>query len=124
MSDDKDADEDDCHLLQLTEQLGVLPDELFRHWKNSSLYFTPEKVLFNCLIGGVKEWEEPLMPEHKSMEEMFDEAGPELAEEEARQVKALIRRILQYDPAKRPSAAELLLDPWFCETEAESGSSN
>lgn len=54
------------------------------------------------------------MVEQTSMEEFFDEAGPELDEEEARKVKALIRRILQHDPTKRPSAAEILLDPWFC----------
>ena len=63
------------------------------------------------------------MLEQTSMEEEFDNAGLDLAEEEAYKVKALIRRILQYDPAKRPSAAEILLDPWFCEIEVESGSS-
>ena len=61
------------------------------------------------------------MLEQTSMEESFDQAGPDLDQEEACQVKALIRRILQYDPAMRPSAAEILLDPWFCEI--ESGSS-
>lgn len=63
------------------------------------------------------------MVEQTSMEEEFDQAGPNLDEEEARKVKGLIRWILQYDPAKRPSAAEILLDPWFCEIEVESGSS-
>lgn len=77
----------------------------------------------NCRLGGVAEGEEPLMLEQTSMEELFDQAGLDLNEEEARQVKALIRQILQYDPAKRPSPAEILLDPWFCEIEVESGSS-
>lgn len=113
--------EDDDHLLSLTALLGALPDELFKHWKRSSLYFTREKELFNCGLGGVAEGEEPLMLEQTSMEELFDQAGPELDEEEARKVKALIRRILQYNPAKRPSAAEILVDPWFCEIEVESG---
>ena len=58
------------------------------------------------------------MLEQTSMEGEFDQAGPNLDEEEARKVKALIRWILQYDPAKRPSAAEILLDSWFCEFEA------
>ncbi|KAK1772822.1 serine protein kinase [Phialemonium atrogriseum] len=92
---------------------------LFKHWKTSSLYFTPERKLFNFGLGGVAEGEEPLMLEQTSMEELFDQAGPELDEVEARKVKALIRRILQYDPAKRPSAAEILVDPWFCEIEVE-----
>ena len=53
--------------------------------------------------------------EQRSMEEAFDETSPDLDEEEARKVKALIRWILQYDPAKRPSPAEILADPWFQE---------
>jgi non-specific serine/threonine protein kinase len=57
------------------------------------------------------------------MEELFDMAGPVLDEEEDRKVKALIRWILQYDPAKRPSPAEILLDPWSSETDVESESS-
>ncbi|KAH7116558.1 hypothetical protein B0J13DRAFT_571680 [Dactylonectria estremocensis] len=41
----------------------------------------------------------------------------ELDGEETNKVKALIRQFLQYDPAKRLSAAELLADPWFREFE-------
>jgi non-specific serine/threonine protein kinase len=55
------------------------------------------------------------MLEQASMEESFDRARPDLDEEEAHKVKALIRWILQYDPAKRPSPAEILSDPWFCD---------
>lgn len=58
-----------------------------------------------------------------SMEELFDQAGPDLDEEEARRVKALIRWILQYDLAKRPSPMEILSHPWFCEIEVERSSS-
>lgn len=115
--------EDDDHLLSLTAQLGALPDELFKHWRTSSLYFTPERKLFNSQLGGVALGEEPLIVEQTFMEESFDRAGPDLAEEEAHEVKALIRWILQYDPAKRPSPAEILSDPWFCEIDVESDSS-
>ncbi|KAK1832029.1 kinase-like domain-containing protein [Podospora conica] len=107
--------EDDDHLLALSARIGPLPDALFQHWKTSSLYFTPERKLFNCQLGGVGEGEEPLMLAEQSMEEWFDEAGPEIGEEEALRVKALIRRILKYDPAERPSPAEILRNPWFCE---------
>ncbi|CAG8121190.1 unnamed protein product [Penicillium salamii] len=107
--------EDDDHPFSLTAQLGALPDELLKHWTTSSLYFTPERRLFNCQLGGVAPGEEPLILEETSMEERFDQAGPDLDEEEANQVKALIRWILQYDPAKRPSTAEILSDPWFSE---------
>lgn len=61
------------------------------------------------------------MVEQTSMEELFDQAGPDLDKEEAHKVKALIRWILQYDPTKRPSPAEILFDPWFCEIDVESG---
>lgn len=47
------------------------------------------------------------------MEDLFDQASPDIGEEEAGEVKRLIRRILQYGPSKRPSPAEILLDPWF-----------
>ncbi|KAJ5617968.1 hypothetical protein N7537_003082 [Penicillium hordei] len=115
--------EDDDHLLSLAAQLGALPDELFKHWGTSSLYFTPERKLFNSQLGGVAPGEEPLIVEQTSMEESFDRAGPNLDEKEAHKVKALIRWILQYDPAKRPSPAEILSDPWFCEIDVESDSS-
>ena len=112
-----ECDEEDDHLLEFNACLGPFPDELYKHWKRSSFYFTPDRKLFNCELGGIGEGKEPYMPEQKSMEKLFDEAAPEISTGEARMVKALIRRILRYDPAKRPSAAEILRDPWFCEDE-------
>ncbi|KAI1272000.1 serine protein kinase [Xylaria sp. FL0933] len=111
------VDQDDEYLFWLTIRLGPLPDELYKHWKRSSFYFTPQRELFNCLLGGVKEGEEPLMLKSlPSLEEDFDaKTHPDMDKDEASQIKSLIRRILQYDPAKRPSAAELLQDPWFRE---------
>ncbi|RAK85729.1 kinase-like protein [Aspergillus costaricaensis CBS 115574] len=105
--------ENDDHLLSLTERLGALPDDLFIHWKTSSLYFTPERKLFNCQIGGVGPEEEPLLVDQISMEEQFDSTEPDIDLKEADEVKGLIRWILQYDPAKRPSPAEILSHPWF-----------
>ncbi|KAM0542287.1 hypothetical protein ACHAPJ_012852 [Fusarium lateritium] len=116
---ESETDQDDDHLLTLNERLGPLPDELYRQWKTSSLYFTPDKQLFNCQLGGVADGGEPLLVEQLSMEEAFDQANPDLTAEEAKKVKRLIRRILQYDPAKRPSAAELLRDAWFSEDARE-----
>ncbi|TRX88640.1 hypothetical protein FHL15_010499 [Xylaria flabelliformis] len=111
---DSEVKQDDDHLLSLTTTLGPLPDELYGHWKTSSLYFTPQRKLFNFQLGGVAEGAEPLVIEQLTMEEMFDQANPDLSEEEAYRVKSLIRQILQYDPVKRPSPAEILRDPWFC----------
>lgn len=64
------------------------------------------------------------MVEQTPLEELFDEASPDISKEESDAVKALIRRILQYDPAKRPSAEEILLDPWFAGDEVDSSVSN
>lgn len=108
--------EDDEHLLALTALLGPLPSHLYEAWEGSHLYFTSERELYNCELGGVPEGAEPLMLEQTPMEDMFDRAAPEITEEEARQVKALIRRILRYDPAERPSPAEILSNPWFVES--------
>jgi len=62
------------------------------------------------------------MLEQPSMEEVFDQAVPELDEEKASVVKKLIRQILQYDPSKRPSPAELLSDPWFAGIDVDGAS--
>ncbi|KAK3991129.1 kinase-like domain-containing protein [Cladorrhinum sp. PSN332] len=105
--------QDDEHLLDMHTSLGPLPDGLFRRWKTSSLYFTPERDLYNLEPGGAPKGLETLY-EAESMEELFG-TGVDLDKEEARKITGLIRRILQYDPAKRPSPAELLRDPWFSE---------
>lgn len=113
---------DDGHLLTLTERIGPLPDGLYQHRKTTGLYFTPERKLFNCELGGVPDGREPLMLVQQSMEEVFDETNPNISEEEALQVKNLLRWILDYDPAKRPSPADVLLHPWFTELEGETAS--
>ncbi|KFY88321.1 hypothetical protein V500_06430 [Pseudogymnoascus sp. VKM F-4518 (FW-2643)] len=87
---DTKAEEDDVHLLALSSAIGPLPDELYSHWSTSSLYFTPERKLFNCEIGGPEEGGEPLMLEEESMEELFDQARPDISDEESSAVKALI----------------------------------
>lgn len=114
--------EDDEHLLDLTARIGPLPEALFAHWKNSSMYFSRDRRLFNCQLGGVEDGEEPLVDEELTMEEAFDQARPDLDEEEARRVKALVRQILQYDPTKRPTAEEILSDPWFASIAGERSS--
>ncbi|KAF5018105.1 hypothetical protein F66182_9924 [Fusarium sp. NRRL 66182] len=112
---ESETDQDDDHLLALHARLGPLPDELYNRWKTASLYFTPDRKLFNCQLGGVPDGEVPLMIEQLSMEEAFDQTKPDLTYDEAQNVKKLIRKILQYEPSKRPSATEILQDPWFFE---------
>jgi len=84
----------------------------------------PERKPYNCQAwgggGGVADEEEPVMVEELSIEVFFGQGCPELDEDEARKVKALIRRTLQYDPVKRPSAAEISRAPWFKDSEIRS----
>lgn len=112
--------EDDDHIMRLTARLGALPDKYYKIWKTSSRYFTPDGTLFNCMLGGVAEGREPLILPRPTMEEAFDEAAPELEKEEGRKIKELIRWILQYDLAERPTAGEILQHPWFREIETDS----
>ncbi|KAF4498623.1 dis1-suppressing kinase dsk1 [Fusarium agapanthi] len=109
------TEEDDNHILELQAKLGPLPDELYSRWETSSRYYTIDRKLYNCQLGGVGEGEEPLMLEQTSMEETFDLTTPDLTDEEAEKFKRLIRRILQYDPSKRPIIKDILRDPWFAE---------
>lgn len=108
-----DSFQDDEHLLSLYERFGSLPDELYQLWDSSSLYFTPERKLYNCALGGVEDGEEPLMLEQVTMEGAVNRGARGLSSKEKRQVKGLLRWVLQFDPAKRPSAAEILRHPWF-----------
>ncbi|KAF9775308.1 hypothetical protein IL306_006588 [Fusarium sp. DS 682] len=108
-------EEDDNHILELQAKLGPLPDQLYRQWETSSQYYTKDRKLYNCQLGGVGEGEEPLMLEQTSMGEAFDLTSPELDSEEAEKVKKLIRRILQYDPSERPLPEDILCDPWFAD---------
>jgi serine/threonine protein kinase len=41
------------------------------------------------------------------------EVPPEMDTAEVKAVGVLLREILQYDPGKRPTAADLLNHPWF-----------
>lgn len=67
----------------------------------------PKRKLFNCYIGeGLLMRTEPLILEQTKMEELFNQARPDLGQEEARQVSALTRRILQCDSAETTLSAE------------------
>ncbi|KAJ4141739.1 hypothetical protein NW768_000956 [Fusarium equiseti] len=99
-----DVNQDDEHLLQLHERLGPLPNDLFSQWARSSLYFNSEGRMSNR--GAVEG-------SRGCMEDLVDELRPDLSGMEAQQVKMLISWILRYDVDKRPSAIEILRNPWF-----------
>jgi serine/threonine protein kinase len=111
-SRDKDL-ENDHQLLLFSDILGPLPDHLYSSWTRSSRYYTSKRVLFNAFLEEVPEGTDLLSIRSKPLEGLFDEQRPAMPDDEAKQVKSLLRRILQYDPAKRPTPAELLKDPWF-----------
>lgn len=53
-------------------------------------------------------------PVPQSLEEAFEMNKPrDLSDEDAHETVALVRSILQYEPAKRPSIETLLRNPWF-----------
>lgn len=71
----------------------------------------PEKLSHEPGGEGAGEAEDEHIP---PLEVQFNEEKPDdIDEDEAAVITSLIRRILKYDPAERPSAAELLQDPWF-----------
>jgi len=105
--------ENDHHLLLFSDILSPLPDHLYSFWTRSSRYYTSEGVLFNTFLEEVPEGTDLLSTRSKPLDELFVEQRPDMLDNEAKQINALLRRILQYDPAKRPTPAELLKDPWF-----------
>jgi serine/threonine protein kinase len=108
------GEETDDHLLMFRDTLGPLPDSLYSLWTRSSKYYTPERVQFNSLTYKDPEETDLLVNKMKPLEEEFDEDKPDdLSDEEGKMAKALIRRALQYDTAKRPTPSQLLQDPFF-----------
>ncbi|KAL2850097.1 hypothetical protein BJX68DRAFT_237319 [Aspergillus pseudodeflectus] len=100
---------DDDHFLQLHDILGPVPHS------DAHIYYNEKGELVKHYIGElssgpVSDLIEPLEP----LERAFEEEKPEdLSVKDTKNVKRLLTRILDYDPGKRPSAGELLEDPWF-----------
>ncbi|KAG9233967.1 kinase-like domain-containing protein [Amylocarpus encephaloides] len=91
----KDETNDD-HFLQLFSLLDTSPQ--------SYIGELPEGFDLNDL--------QPLLP----LEVLFDQEKPvDMRDEDSKQIKHILRWILQQDDTKRPSASQLLSDPWFLE---------
>ena len=63
----------------------------------------------NRKVEGVKDGE----ASRCYMEDVIDELRPDSSGMEIQQVKMMISWILRYEPEKRPSAADILRNPWF-----------
>jgi serine/threonine protein kinase len=100
-------DTDDDHLVQLNDVLRPLSDSMMELWPRASKWYTPDRRRLQPYSD-----EEPYI--HDSIDVLFAKnKSPEVDEEEAATVVSLMRQILEYDPALRPSADELLKHPWF-----------
>jgi serine/threonine protein kinase len=115
MTQDVETSQDE-HLLQMAMRLGSLPKIFFGKWPARNDFYAPDGTLVRTDLG----------PDEKRPSEMyvipsmeveiqnldipgFDELGK-------KHVLELLRSMLNYDPAKRPSAAELLEHDWFQHT--------
>ncbi|KAK6501770.1 hypothetical protein TWF481_009596 [Arthrobotrys musiformis] len=100
---------DDC-LLHMDEILGPLPEEVHLKWTRSGKYFRAgSREHYNSMIDGP----EGIVKLGPNMETMVRQAIPE--EEEANVIISLLRKILDYDPLKRPSALEILKNSFWDE---------
>lgn len=142
---------DDGHLIQMTEVIGPLPEELFRAWRRGSCYFdTSSKRIYGAEDEGSLDGDLPSDSEMNDSEDGVSESGGEstcsdedaptsnaedalasmrlseplgekfwgkkpkdIDEIEGKKILHLLQWILQYDPAKRPSAEEILKHEWF-----------
>jgi len=111
--DQEEQDEtDDDHLLQLNDILRPLLESMIKLWPRFSKWYTPDRKRLQPYGD-----EEPYI--FDTIEVLFAKnKSPEIDEDEAAIVVPLMRRILEYDPAQRPTAEELLKHPWFSSNES------
>jgi len=109
-NDQKEQDDaDDDHLIQLNDIIRPLPDSMMAVWPRASKWYGPNRQRLQPYNSG-----EPYI--HESLEVLFAQHKPaEIDNEESAVLCSLMLQILEYDPAKRPSAVDLLKHPWFSE---------
>lgn len=110
-NDQKEQDDaDDDHLIQLNDIVCSLPDSLIASWPRASKWYGPNRQRLQPYADGSHK--DPYV--HKPLTELFMENKPdEIGDEESAILIMLMKQILEYDPAKRPSAIDLLKHSWF-----------
>jgi non-specific serine/threonine protein kinase len=116
---------DDDHLIQLLEIIDPLPEDMLAKWPRYSLYFSLDGERLNArpsdydksqvgrAIRSKPSNSGPPAP-FPSLEDKFHEYKPsDMNDAESKEIISLLRDILQVNPLKRPSAAQLLRRPWF-----------
>lgn len=105
----------DDHFLQLFNTIGPIPRDILSKWARSDIYFNVDGENIKSYIGKLPEgFDLNKLPKQPLLEELLDQERPaEMSDEDLRQIKRILRWILQYDATKRPSASELLNDSWF-----------
>ncbi|KAF2012463.1 putative serine protein kinase [Aaosphaeria arxii CBS 175.79] len=114
-------DADDEHLIQLNDVIRPLPDSMMTVWPRASKWYTPDHQRLQPHSDEELDSDEESYSDvepyiYPSLEELFaEEKSPEIDDEESAVVCSLMQQIFEYDPAKRPSAEDLLKHPWFSE---------
>ena len=110
-----EAELNDDHLIQMAEMFAPVPVSFLARWPRSHLYFDEKSKLVRFYSGEFENEEDTsLVTILPPIEELLDrEKGSDLSPDEADTVSKLLRTMLKPEPEKRPSASELLENPWF-----------
>ncbi|KAF7537894.1 hypothetical protein G7Z17_g12753 [Cylindrodendrum hubeiense] len=106
----------DDHLLALNDILGDLPSSIMALWPRSGSWFGPDRERLNprADLPTDNDRFNPKLFINVSLETVFGQNKPhDIDDAESAVIVALIRRTLNYDPWLRPTAEELLEEPWF-----------
>ncbi|KAI3329013.1 serine/threonine-protein kinase SRPK3 [Xylariaceae sp. AK1471] len=118
---------DDEHLIELSEVVGTLPEDMLAKWPRYSAYFGPdgerltvrpadfdESEMGRAIKKRAQSGDRKLPAPWATLEAKFSlYKANDIDDVEAKEIMSLLRDILQIDPLKRPSAAELLSRSWF-----------
>ncbi|KAF4240583.1 hypothetical protein CNMCM6457_007161 [Aspergillus fumigatiaffinis] len=121
-------DDDDSHLFHMVETLGALPEPWWSTtWKHRKEFFKDEPDLLGqaVLVDALAKEQSDLSVERPSIELAlrrglhYWDLGPgekfsrEIPPDEIEQLADLLKKILQYEPSRRLTAAEVLEHEWF-----------